>query len=302
MKTRIVPEGEDAVFHVISRMAFQSMNLGNAEKHMFRKMLEKQATFSGVQVLSYCLLDNHFHILLKIPHQPTLSDETLFKRYSALYDESDPRHALPPSLLKETLKAGGQPAKELRTQLTARMGSLSIFMKELKQRFGIWYNRKHENSGTLWAKRFDSILIENVKKTLQLVGVYIEMNPVRLNLCKDAKDYHFCTVGEASKGNTTARRWLSQMFASTQWSTTLKKYENTLITKGDVLQSKMVSLQGMKNGVIGSASFIQQWSRYGGKKRKTKHSIPTLLLGGILHVGACALSAPKTFTRYPGMP
>lgn len=296
MKTRIVPKDEDAVFHVVSRMAFQMLNLKEAEKRMFRDMLERQAAFSGVEVLSYCLLDNHFHILLRIPHLTEISDATLLKRYRALYADSESRFVMPPAELELLLKTGGKTAKATRTRLFARMGNISVFMKELKQRFGIWYNRKHSNSGTLWAKRFDSILVENVKKTLQLMGAYIDLNPVRLKLCKDAKDYEYCTYGEAFKGNATARKWLASSSRSKQWSHTLKQYQTALKENDETLQATMHSLKGMKTGVIGSKDFIGQWSRYKETKHNTKRSVPSLILGGVLYVGACALSARQDFS------
>lgn len=43
-------------------------------------------------------------------------------------------------------------------QLLARMNDVSAFMKALKQRFSVLYNRSHQRYGTLWADRFKSIL------------------------------------------------------------------------------------------------------------------------------------------------
>ena len=47
---------------------------------------------------------------------------------------------------------------DIRQGLIARMGDVSIFMKELKQRFSLWYNRHHDRFGTLWAERFKSVV------------------------------------------------------------------------------------------------------------------------------------------------
>lgn len=299
MKTRIVPEKEDAVFHVISRMAFHMLNMGDEEKKVLRGMLEKQATFSGMKVLSFCLLDNHFHLLIKVPYQPDISDEVLLKRYSALYTDADPRYTMMPDDLQALLKTGGTAVKEMREQLLARMGSISIFMKELKQRFCLWYNRKHENSGTIWAKRFDSILVENVKKTLQLIGAYIDLNAVRLQLCKTPQEYKFCTFGDAFNGNSTAREWLADVYHSKQWLSTLKRYRCLQEDCYESLYGGLLSLSGMNKGVIGSDDYVRKWSHYESGEGKTKRSIPSLLLKGILCVGVSLVSAPNTFRMYP---
>ena len=46
--------------------------------------------FSGCRILSYCLMSNHFHLLLEVPPMPEggLSDEVLLQRLSALYSEA----------------------------------------------------------------------------------------------------------------------------------------------------------------------------------------------------------------------
>ena len=54
---------------------------------MFMRMYEN---FSGCRVLSYCVMSNHFHLLLEVPPMPEggQADEELLKRLSALYSEA----------------------------------------------------------------------------------------------------------------------------------------------------------------------------------------------------------------------
>ena len=53
---------------------------------MYMRMMEK---FSGCRVLAYCVMSNHFHVLLEVPPLPEggISDEELLKRLSAIYGE-----------------------------------------------------------------------------------------------------------------------------------------------------------------------------------------------------------------------
>ena len=46
--------------------------------------------FSGCRVLSYCVMSNHFHLLLEVPPlaEGGLSDEALLQRLSGLYSEA----------------------------------------------------------------------------------------------------------------------------------------------------------------------------------------------------------------------
>jgi hypothetical protein len=42
---------------------------GDEEKEMFVRMMRKQAVFCGVDVLAYCMMSNHFHILARVRHE-----------------------------------------------------------------------------------------------------------------------------------------------------------------------------------------------------------------------------------------
>ena len=86
----------------------------------------------------------------------------------------------------------------LSKQWQARMGDVSEFMKSVKQRFSVWYNRSHGRYGPLWADRFTSVIVEgNGHYGLQMMAAYIDLNPVRAGLVEDPKDYRWCGYGEA---------------------------------------------------------------------------------------------------------
>ena len=51
--------------------------------------------------------------------------------------------------LARMLEKDDDDAKAWRKLMLSRMGDVSMFMKMLKQRFSIWYNRRHRRLGTL---------------------------------------------------------------------------------------------------------------------------------------------------------
>ena len=59
-------------YHVMSRTAGGEKLFGEVEKEAFRRLLWRMAKFSGVELLTYALMDNHFHLLLKIPERAKL--------------------------------------------------------------------------------------------------------------------------------------------------------------------------------------------------------------------------------------
>ena len=52
-------QGRGAVYHCISRIVGGQKLLGSLEKETLRQMLWQQVAFSGVELITYCLMANH---------------------------------------------------------------------------------------------------------------------------------------------------------------------------------------------------------------------------------------------------
>ena len=78
------------IYHCISRVVDRRFVFGQRECEAFRMYLRMYENFSGCRILSYCLMSNHFHLLLEVPPiaEGGLSDEALLQRLSALYSEA----------------------------------------------------------------------------------------------------------------------------------------------------------------------------------------------------------------------
>jgi len=185
------------VYHCMTRTVNGERLFQAREKEMLRKMLWQVADFSGVEVLTYCVMANHFHVLLRVPEQAEVSDGELLRRYRVLYPQPTKYQTASIKVMEKELAKDGAEAKAIRRQLLARMGDVSEYMKTLKQRFSVWYNRTHGRFGTLWAERFKSVLVEGKGNPLQTMAAYIDLNPVRAGIVDDPKDYRFCGYAEA---------------------------------------------------------------------------------------------------------
>lgn len=193
-------------FHVMSRTVNGEALFGKREKEVFRKMIWQVAEFSGVRVITYAVMNNHFHLLLEVPERNTeVSDEEIVRRFKVLYPRPTPWQPMRAEVLKSHLSEGTAEGKEIKRQLLARMHDVSEMVKTLKQRFSLWFNRSKERFGPLWSDRFKSVLIEGDLWVLRTVAAYIDLNPVRAGLVEDPKDYRFCGYGEASGGGKRAR-------------------------------------------------------------------------------------------------
>ncbi len=198
-------------YHCISRVVDRRFVLGAEEKEKFRTLMRMQENFTGCRVASYCLMDNHFHLLLEVPPMVDggLSDAQLLKRLAALYGEAlvaavatelaEARQQVKDGLGEESVLVG-----RIHERFTYRMHDLGEFMKGLLQRYTQWHNRTHSRTGRLWEDRFKSVIVEDgvAAKTM---AAYIDLNPVRAGIVKDPADYRWSSYGEAigggAKGN-----------------------------------------------------------------------------------------------------
>jgi REP element-mobilizing transposase RayT len=176
-------------------------------------MIRQVADFCGVEVLTYCIMSNHFHVLLQVPDAPSVSDTELIRRYRVLYPKPTKYQEASAVLMASQLQLGGNEAEVIRRKLLARMSDVSEFMKTVKQRFTTWYNKSHQRYGTLWADRFKSVLVQGEGNPLQTMAAYIDLNSVRAGLVEDPKDYRFCGYAEAVAGVAEARRGLIQIWS-----------------------------------------------------------------------------------------
>ena len=204
-------------YHVMSRTAGGEMVFGEVEKEAFRRLMWRLAKFSGVEILTYALMGNHFHILVKVPERAKFlkrfqgegGEERLLEHLSLLYST-----AYITSLRLEIARvreAGREEEVELILEaFRKRFCDLSCFVKELKERFSRWFNKHHQRRGTLWMDRFKSVLVED-GEALRTMALYIDLNPVRAGLVEDPKDYRWTGYGEATGGSKRARRGLCRV-------------------------------------------------------------------------------------------
>ncbi len=254
-RPRLIGWKDSNVYHVISRTAGQDYLFGPVEREVFGKMLVKVGAFCGVEVLTWCCLSNHFHLLVRINNSDAdrlrirlRGDSAAFLKHMAILYKGRELRELRDEM--EQLLAGGHDVAlaELADRYLSRIGDLSIFVKELKQRFSIWYNDHHQRIGTLWSARFRSVLVENSPRAVRTVACYIDLNPVRAGLVEDPKDYRWCGYGQALGGNVRARKGLRAVIDQQGRGGDAKKpvlsWRNAALEYRVVLFGKAVALRG----------------------------------------------------------
>ena len=204
---RVKLSGE-GYYHVIDRIAHREFLLKDERvKRRLLDFLRRAAEFSGVEVRTYVVMDNHLHVCVHVPEAVEIDEQTLIDRVGTLYGES--RAAAMRTEL-ERLRSEGRDDEAVRMldRLRARMGDLSEFMKTFKQRVTQWYNRELGHEGTLWCGRFKSVLLEG-NEAVRVVANYIHCNPVRAKMADSAEGYRWSGLGAAVSGDMRAIQGLS---------------------------------------------------------------------------------------------
>jgi REP element-mobilizing transposase RayT len=130
-----VPEG---FYHCVSRVVDRRFIFREVEKQKFVALMRECEAFCRVQVLTYALMSNHFHVLVAVPRRP----DTLPPAAEVLESLRQMTGHTSAGLLEVQLaqcRKSGDAAAEAKflEPYYSRMWDVSQFMKLLKQRSGI---------------------------------------------------------------------------------------------------------------------------------------------------------------------
>jgi len=175
---RLVIKEEKAVYHVMSRTALDGYVLGDVEKDFLVNHIRWLAKVYFTEVLGFCIMGNHFHLLIRIEPGGDKSVDEIRKRFEIYYGEDDKREL----------------SKEMIPVLKEKWGTLAEFVKEIKQGFSRFYNRRHHRKGFFWSERFKSVIVDNGETLINCLA-YIDLNPIRAGIAKKPEEYRWCSLG-----------------------------------------------------------------------------------------------------------
>ena len=204
-RKRRVKEKGAAWYHIIARVVNQEYLLeSDRVKSRLLDLLHRALDFSGVELGTYTIMDNHFHLFVHVPEACVLDDKEILRRISVLNGEA---RADAVRRQWDKWRNSGQIERyeSDRARFVRRMYDLSEFMKTLKELFTMWYNREYKHVGTMWTGRFKSLLVEKGVYAGWL-RAYIEANPVRAGIVSDAADYAWSGRSAALRGDVVAQR------------------------------------------------------------------------------------------------
>ena len=181
---RLVVKGEPAVYHVVSRTALDGFVLGDVEKDYLLDLIRRLSSVYFCEVLGFCVMGNHFHLLVRMHPGDDTSDEEIKRRFKLYYGDDK----------KRELGEGQIP------YFREKWGSLSEYVKEIKQGFSRFYNKRHHRKGFFWSERFKSVIVDNGETLINCLA-YIDLNPVRAGIVDKPEAYRWCSLGYHIQSN-----------------------------------------------------------------------------------------------------
>ena len=193
-------------------------------------LIRRYSALYFVEILGFCLMGNHFHLLVKTLPEYKFTDEDIKKRYLNFYGD-------------ERVFADG-----MIPSLRAKLSSLSEIVREIKVGFARYYNKRHNRRGYFWGDRFKSVIVDK-GETLVNCLAYIDLNPLRAGIVSRPEDYRWNSLGYHVQTNNRDK-FLSTDFGLKEFNVKSEKeriiryrryvYEAGAISRPDKMQAKVI--------------------------------------------------------------
>ena len=234
-KTRTVET--QRCYHLMSRLAHRAFFLTEEERTRAVDLMYRVAEFSGVLVLAYAFMLNHFHIFIYVPEPEDIDEEEILRRVNVLY-----RGMSRNAVLAEWDRLKNEEKKECAVKrdggdytsrfsrykeaFLRRMWNSAEFMRTFKQHFTMSYNGRREHAGTMWEGRYHDRNHPPQEPVMWRTSAYVDANPVRAGMVGWPDSYEWCSFAAACRGEVRARRGYEFMYgASDDWNVTREKHE-----------------------------------------------------------------------------
>ncbi|MFG0254944.1 MAG: transposase, partial [Rhodopirellula sp. JB053] len=156
-------------------------------KEWIRRRMEALASVFGIDVLSYAIMSNHMHVILR--NRPDVvemwSDEEVAIRWLRVFPgrRMEEHLAEPTEHEVKTLAGDAERMAEIRR----RLSDISWFMRSLAEPISRMANKQDECTGRFWEGRFKAQRIVD-EAGLLACSMYVDLNPVRAAMASGPED------------------------------------------------------------------------------------------------------------------
>ena len=201
-------DNEIAIVHAVQRCVRRAFLAGHDSvtginygyrREWIRRRMEALASVFGIDVLSYAVLSNHMHLILR--NRPDVvaawTDQEVAIRWLRVF---------PGKRLEEHL---GEPTEndvmmilgnaERLAEVRRRLSDISWFMRALSEPIARMANRQDECTGRFWEGRFKAQRITD-EAGLLACAMYVDLNPVRAAMAENPDQSQHTSAYDRIKG------------------------------------------------------------------------------------------------------
>ncbi len=196
---------ERAYYHLIAKVVENTPGnfayaFNDTQKQKLEQMLWRLDSVYLTEVVSYCIMSNHIHIVLMHDNK---ADEKLSMKEAALRYQNYYKLAEMPDARSTEV-----------SHFRKRINNVSEFMRDLQRQFTWWYNHKQgiNRKGSLWNKGFINVTLKSRKAFVECMK-YVELNAVRGKMVHTPGDYRFSSWGHIVKNDGIGKKLQSRVIA-----------------------------------------------------------------------------------------
>ena len=208
---RQLVDGEQACdYHIVSRCVRRAWLCGwdrltrrdySHRRRWLLERLELLAPCFAVDIYGYAVLSNHFHLVVR--YDPKASarwgDEEVASRWVDAFPPTERGEAVAERKAEARELLLGDPASLARARRT--LGSLSAFMKHVKQPVARRANLEDDCKGHFFEQRFYSGALLS-EEALVAAMVYVDLNPVRAGIAKRIEECRDTSIADRLRHNS----------------------------------------------------------------------------------------------------
>ncbi len=192
-RAEVFSPDEVAIVHVIGRVVRRCFLLGDDpitgknfdhRKLWIERRLERLAAAMGIDLLTFSILSNHFHLVLRSRPDvvETWNDTEVARRWLLLCPIRNDGHGLPGEPSESELNSIRNDA-ERTAKIRSRLSDISWWMRLLCQHIAMRANREDEETGKFFQGRFKAVCLLDETAVLSC-SAYVDLNPIRAALAE----------------------------------------------------------------------------------------------------------------------
>ena len=202
-RAEVFDPGEVAILHICARVVrrcflfgFDSVTGKNFDhrKTWIEEQLKLLAANFGIDLLSFAILSNHFHLILRSRPDvvETWDDSEVARRWLMLCPKRKKKDRSPEEPNEFELNSIRNDPDKL-AMIRKRLSDVSWWMRLLCQNIGTRANQEDKQIGKFFQGRYRAVRILD-EETLLACAAYVDLNPIRAAMADTLEESDFTSV------------------------------------------------------------------------------------------------------------